>query len=55
MDEPPPEVVNLVEQRQAARVAKDWAAADELREQIAVLGWEVKDTPDGQKLRRVGS
>ncbi|MBN1148826.1 MAG: hypothetical protein JXA78_16310 [Anaerolineales bacterium] len=46
----PPEALALVEQRQAARAAKDWAAADELRARIAALGWEVQDTPEGPKL-----
>jgi cyanophycinase-like exopeptidase len=43
----PPAVQALVEQRQAARLAKDWAASDALRDQIAALGWIVKDTRDG--------
>jgi cyanophycinase-like exopeptidase len=47
---PPPEVQILVERRQEARAAKDWAGADNLRLQIAELGWEVQDTPDGPKL-----
>ncbi len=47
-DDPIPtqKVLALVEQRQSARTRKDWAAADELRDQIAALGWIVKDTPD---------
>ncbi len=44
---PPPEVLALVARRQDARAAKDWAAADALRGQIAALGWAVKDTKDG--------
>ncbi|MBR6470369.1 MAG: cysteine--tRNA ligase [Victivallales bacterium] len=43
----PAEVVSLTEQRAAARKARDWARADQLRDQIAALGWEVKDTPKG--------
>ena len=46
----PTEVSALVEQRQAARAAKDWAASDRLRDEIAELGWVVKDTKDGPKL-----
>ena len=46
----PPEVDDLAVRRQAARAAKDYAASDELREQIAALGWLVKDTPEGQQL-----
>jgi hypothetical protein len=44
--EPPPEVLVLAEQRRAARAAKNWAASDALRAQIAGLGWLVKDTRD---------
>ena len=47
---PPQEVLDLVERRQAARQRKDWAASDALREQIAVLGWQVLDTPQGPQL-----
>lgn len=43
----PPEVQSLVRQRQAARQAKDWSRADQLRQQITALGWQVKDTPAG--------
>ena len=43
----PEGVLALVEARQAARLRKDWAAADEIRQQIASLGWQVKDTPEG--------
>ena len=46
----PAEVLALVEQRQAARAAKNWAESDRLRDAIAVLGWIVKDTKDGAKL-----
>jgi hypothetical protein len=46
----PPEVLALVEQRQAARARKDWPAADQLREQIGALGWAVQDTPQGPEL-----
>ena len=49
-EEPPPEVQALAEQRQSARAAKDWVLADQLRDQIAALGWAVKDTPQGPEL-----
>ena len=44
----PADVQALLERRQAARVAKDWAQSDALRGEIASLGWTVKDTPKGQ-------
>jgi cysteinyl-tRNA synthetase len=46
----PAEVLALVEERQQARKAKDWAGSDRLRDRIAELGWTVKDTKDGPKL-----
>lgn len=53
MIEPPPEVLVLLEQRQAARTQRDWASADGLRQQIAGLGWQVLDTPTGPQLMPV--
>lgn len=44
----PDAVQALLEQRQAARAAKDWKRSDALRDGIAALGWTVKDTPKGQ-------
>jgi cyanophycinase-like exopeptidase len=49
-DEIPAQVHELVEERQAARERKDWQTADQLREQIAELGWQVMDTPEGPQL-----
>jgi cysteinyl-tRNA synthetase len=39
----------LLERRAAARAARDFAASDTLRDELALLGVEVRDTPDGQK------
>ncbi len=43
----PPAVRTLLDRRQAARAAKDWKQSDVLRDEIAALGWTVKDTPKG--------
>lgn len=48
----PPEVEALVDARAAARAAKEWKKSDEIRDQIAALGWTVKDTKDGQKVSK---
>jgi cysteinyl-tRNA synthetase len=48
--EAPAEVVDLAEARQAARAAREFERADELREEIDRLGWEVQDVPDGFRL-----
>jgi cysteinyl-tRNA synthetase len=47
---PSPEVLALIDQRQAARASKQWSESDRLRDAIAALGWVVKDTKDGPKL-----
>jgi cysteinyl-tRNA synthetase len=46
----PAEVQALVDQRTAARQAKDFAKSDELRKAVEALGWKVKDTAKGQEL-----
>ena len=41
-------VVNmLLEQRQQAKAEKNWALSDKIRDDLAALGFEVKDTKDG--------
>lgn len=50
MTTPPPEVAALAERRAAARAAKDYAASDALRDEIAALGWTVKDDAGGWSL-----
>ena len=40
-------VEQLVAERQAARAAKDWKRADEVREALTLVGAEVRDTPEG--------
>ena len=37
------QVAELVKQREAARLAKDWARADEIREQLRELGFDTQD------------
>lgn len=49
-EQPSQEVRDLLEQRLAARSSKDYAAADRIRDEIAALGWQVEDTPDGPRL-----
>jgi cysteinyl-tRNA synthetase len=46
----PSEVAQLAKERENARREKNWKQSDELRDQISGLGWEVRDTKDGQKL-----
>jgi len=37
------------------RREKNWKGSDELRDQISELGWDVRDTKDGQKLAPRGT
>ncbi len=52
--EAPEEVRELLDQRGAAREARDFARADELRDRIRALGWELVDTPEGTQVFRTG-
>lgn len=52
---PPADVAALVAQREQARTARDWAAADRLRQQIVERGWRVEDTPAGPRALPMGS
>ena len=47
MTEPEAGVVAMAEARARARAAKDYAAADALRDELAAAGWTVVDEPDG--------
>jgi cysteinyl-tRNA synthetase len=46
----PAEAQTLMRERETARAERDWARADELRDQLRELGWEVRDGPDGPEL-----
>lgn len=52
-DEIPVEVTELVEQRKAARKAKDFAEADRLRDAIAALGYAVRETRQGTEITKI--
>ncbi|MEX0426868.1 cysteine--tRNA ligase [Nocardioides sp. DS6] len=42
-------VAGLLEERAAARAAKDWTRADAIRDRLKAAGVEIEDTPDGPK------
>ena len=48
--EVPQTVLNLITARDEARKNKDWAASDDLRNQINELGFAVNDTPNGTEV-----
>ena len=50
---PPDAVRRLLDERSAAREARDWARADALRDELATLGWEAQDAPSGSTARPI--
>jgi cyanophycinase-like exopeptidase len=48
----PPEVSALIEDREAARRARDWAQADAIRDELARRGYTIEDTPQGPEPRQ---
>ena len=51
-DELPEEVKKIAEERWQARVNRDWAKSDELRNKLAELGYTVKDSKTGYELTK---
>ena len=49
-DAVPEEIYILLEKRTSAKKNKDFALADQLRDQIGALGFQVEDTPQGPKV-----
>ncbi len=49
-DEIPQEVLDLVEERTKVRADKNWARADEIRDELDKLGFVVKDTSSGPQI-----
>ncbi len=48
------EVQALLAEREAARAARDFERSDRIRDQLADLGWEVRDLAEGARLVRKG-
>ncbi len=46
----PPDVTGLAQNRESARVRKDWKEADRLRQEISSRGYVVEDTPQGPRV-----
>lgn len=52
-EEIPEQVRELAKERLIAREEKDWAKSDLLRDQIANLGYVIKDTKDGFEFKKI--
>ena len=51
-DSIPQEVIDLANERQAARKAKNFARADEIRAILDAQGWVIEDTPNGPRPKK---
>ena len=49
----PEEILKLADEREEARKNKDFKKSDELRDKINSLGYDVKDTSEGQKINKI--
>ena len=49
----PAEVLAVAEERKTARLNKDWAKSDALRDKLKELGYEVKDSKEGYELKKL--
>ena len=49
----PPEIISLLEARQAARKTKDFKKSDAIRDELKAKGWTIEDTPKSQKLKKI--
>ncbi len=49
---PPRYLQEMLEKREAARQAKDWALADQMRSEIHSSGYVIEDTPHGARLKK---
>lgn len=54
LDEVPAEIAALVREREAARAHKDFAKADELRDELAKRGYRIEDGETGPRVVRIG-
>ncbi len=49
----PEKIKILLAERETARKNKDFKKSDEIRKEINALGYEVRDTAEGQKISRI--
>ena len=52
-DELPEKIQKLVDDREAARVARNWEQADAMRDKLKLEGYELEDTAHGPKVTKI--
>jgi len=51
---PPGKLIQLAEKRETARGTRNWAEADQIRDEIESLGWSIQDNAEGYQLEKKG-
>lgn len=49
----PEEIEKLVEERKQARLEKNWALSDEIRNKLIENGYQVEDSKDGMTVKKM--
>lgn len=49
----PDEIQQLIDEREAARIARNWEMADAIRDKLKLEGYELEDTPQGPKVTKI--
>ena len=43
----------MAQEREEYRKQKNWAKADEIRDQLKAIGYIIEDVPEGPKVRKI--
>lgn len=49
----PQKIHKLIQERESARLSKDWQKADKIRKKIQQLGYQIEDTKEGPRLKKM--
>ncbi len=52
-DDLPEDIQNIIDEREAARVASNWPVADALRDKLKLKGYELEDSANGPKVTKI--
>ena len=47
------EILDLIELRKQARIEKNWAKSDKIRDEILEKGYQIKDSKDGMEIKKI--